>query len=356
MVGELEADAAVERWIQKARRWAAVDLIEQLAGHSSIDRVFLVAPDVTGLDDAPITDHIVSEVGRIHVGRALAEVVDTFRINKLLYFGGGSAPLLGDGSLGSLLSKLNTSQGSVITNNLHASDWAGIAPADAINECKERLPQDNMLGWVLSNELNLEPHAMPSTAEYRLDIDTPADLLMLKLHPMTKPRLRSFLDSLPLDLSKIKQALKVLNTPASHVFIAGRLSPSVWSALNRAFSSWIRVVSEERGMVSSGRQERGEVYSLLAEHISSVGIEGFIDTMRNFAQAAFIDTRVLLAHQRSWPSRSDRFHSDLGMDPQVSDEWLREFTRAVNRSEIPIILGGHGLLSGDMLALCELAA
>ena len=107
-------------------------------------------------------------------------------------------------------------------------------------------------------------------------------------------------------------------------------------------------------MVSSGRLEKGEVFSLLADYIARVGFNGVFDILADHSQAAFIDTRVLLAHQRSWPSRSDRFLSDLGLADQVKDPWLREFTAAAQGAPIPVILGGHGLLSGDMLALCEI--
>ena len=152
----------------------------------------------------------------------------------------------------------------------------------------------------------------------------------------------------------MEEGLKILSTPASHAFIAGRISPSVWSALNKVTSCWIRVISEERGMVSSGRQVRGEVYPLLAEHISVVGLRDYIDTLSEISQTAFIETRVLLAHRRTWPSESDRFNSDLGIAGNIVDPWLNELTSSSREAPIPIILGGHGLLSGDMLALAEI--
>jgi hypothetical protein len=107
-------------------------------------------------------------------------------------------------------------------------------------------------------------------------------------------------------------------------------------------------------MVSSGRLLRGEVFSILGDYISKMGITEFFEMLSNQAQAAFIDTRVLLGHQRSWPSRSDRFYSDLGIASKIADPWLREFTTAALAVPIPIILGGHGLLSGNLLAFCEI--
>jgi hypothetical protein len=354
MVDGRSGETGVVSWVQNAQRQAAFDLLEQLAGHSSIEQRILVTPILDGIESAPITDHVESQAGQIHVGQVLAEIVETHKITKLLYFGGGSAPLLDDRSLDSIVAKMQNSQNVVFTNNQYASDWAGITPATAVIQWKERLPLDNMIGWVLSTEANLISYSLPPSAASRLDIDTPTDLLALQLHPRTKQKLGQFLTMLPLDTSQFEESLKILSIPASHVFIAGRISPIVWSALNEVTSCWIRVLSEERGMVSSGRQVRGEVYSLLAEHISKVGIRDYIDTLSEISQAAFIDTRVLLAHRRTWPSKSDRFHSDLGIAGKIDDPWLKEFTSSSREAPIPIILGGHGLLSGDMLAFAEI--
>ena len=354
MVGESGGETEVETWVQDARRLAALDLLEQLAKQPAIDQLVLVTPGMDGLEQAPFTDRVKSRPGPLHVGRTLAEIVERQGISKLLYFGGGSAPLLEDDSLDSLVSKMIASSEGVFTNNRYASDWAGITPASIINKWKERLPQDNMIGWVLSTEADIPIDNQQITSSTRLDIDTPTDLLTLRLHPRVKRHLRQYIDSLPLDTTSLENALSVLSTPASQVFIAGRIGPKVWASLNEITNCWIRVVSEERGMVSSGRLKRGEVFSLLADYFSRLGLKGGFDTLSDHSQAAFIDTRVLLAHHRSWPCRSDRFHSDLGLADQVEDPWLSELTGAAQAAPIPVILGGHGLLSGDMLALCEI--
>jgi hypothetical protein len=298
--------------------------------------------------------HMVSEPGPVHVGKYLAQVVDQFQIKKLFYFGGGSAPLINSQELARLVDQLDGLDQGVITNNTHASDWAGIAPAAVVQRWVPRLPQDNMIAWVLSAEAGHPVFAQAPTAASRLDIDTPTDLLTLKLHPGTGPRLAVYLASLPLDTSRLTDALGVLATPASQVFIAGRLAPAPWSALNKATQCWLRVVSEERGMVSSGRLARGEVTSILADYIQHIGLEAFFQNLSRQAQAAFIDTRVLLAHLGSWPPENDRFASDLGLVEGIGDRWLRDFTRVALDAPIPVVLGGHGLLSGDLLAFCDL--
>ena len=107
-------------------------------------------------------------------------------------------------------------------------------------------------------------------------------------------------------------------------------------------------------MVSSGRHLRSEAFSLFANHLAAVGLDHFFATLPQWADVAFIDSRVLMAHYGRWPAEPDRFASDLGLLDQIEDSWLRDFTAHTLACPIPIILGGHGLMAGDMLAFCEL--
>jgi hypothetical protein len=319
-----------------------------------VERIVLVTPELDGLEMAAGVVPVISELGPLHVGRCLAALAGEYGLERLLYFGGGSAPLLEDEMLARIVARLAGSERLVITNNRFASDWAGIAPANILEAWVERLPQDNMIGWVLSAEAGLLVEDFPATASTRLDIDTPVDLLTLRLHPGTKPRLRRYLEGLPLESGRVEQMLKVLATPAGHLFVAGRFGPAAWQALNKATQCWIRVFSEERGMVSSGRQARGEVYSFFADYVTAVGSELFFEKLSQQVQAALIDSRVLLAHHKSWPEEADRFASDLGLVSQINDSWLREFTAAAMAAPIPVLLGGHSLLAGDLFAFCEM--
>ena len=356
MVGEGGAAGDPASWVQGARRAAAADLLEQLSRQPLISRVILASPQLQELGALPMTHFFPSITGPLHVGEILAHLVQEYEISHLFYVGGGAAPLLMDDQLADVVSRLAGAERLVITNNQFASDWVGVTPAEVIGRWAARLPRDNMLGWVLSAEAGLPVHAQPPSAASRLDIDTPLDLMALSLHPGTRPQLRQYLDTLELPVERLRAALEVLATAASHVFIGGRLSPDVWSTINATTRSWLRVVSEERGMVSSGRQARGEVRSLLAAYIEAVGVGAFFAALSQWSGAAFIDTRVLLAHHGLWPDDASRFASDLGRVEEVEDDWLRSFTAAAVEAPIPVILGGHGLMSGAMLAFCDILA
>jgi hypothetical protein len=356
MVGGGHGGSGAGAWVQGARRAATLDLLKQLARQPLCGPIILVTPEAGELAAGPV-DHVVSSrPGAIHVGQELARMVSKFNVSRLLYFGGGSAPLLSDAVLATTLQQLAEDDRIVLTNNQFASDWLGVSPASVLSDWIPRLPRDNMMGWVLSEEAGLPIRAQAPSAESRLDIDTPIDLLALRLHPATKPQLGRYLERLELPMTRLDAALDVLAAPASHVFIGGRLDPEVWLTLNRVTRCWLRVISEERGMVSSGRQSRGEVHSLLAAHVEAVGVENFFSTLAGWADAAFIDTRVLLAHYNCWPDSASRFASDLGQAKQVADEWLRTFTQAALEAPIPVILGGHGLMSGAMLAFSDVLA
>lgn len=353
MAPEGSDEAGPQGWVRRARRAAAADLLRQLSTIAGIERLLLVTPDPAGLT-LPGVEHVASERGPLHMGAALAELVREYGIERLLYLGGGSAPLLPTDSLAAVVQRLQEADSLVLSNNRFASDWAGVVPAAALLPHVERLPRDNMLGWVLSSEGRLPAESLPAATASRLDIDTPLDLQILRLHPATQPALRAYLETLPLPLAPLRQVIDVLATPASHVFIAGRVAPDAWRALNEATRCWLRVLAEERGMVSSGRQARGEVFSLLGAHLEAVGMEEFFQGLRQWAGAALIDTRVLLAQRRQWPADQDRFASDLGWAEAVEDKWLRRLTFAARGAEIPVIFGGHGLMAGALYALAEL--
>jgi hypothetical protein len=223
----------------------------------------------------------------------------------------------------------------------------------AIRAHAHRLERDNMLGWVLKTEAGVEVAALPPGAATRMDIDTPADLLALGLHPRLGPEAAAYLRAHPQDHSRWLAAGQILFTPGRQVALIGRVSSAVWSHVEAHTQVWMRVFSEERGMTASGRQAAGQARSLVAAHLARLGPQAFIAELSSLADAVFFDTRVALAHQRLWPSAADRYASDLGWADQIRDPFLRALTAAAVRAPIPIVLGGHGVVAGDLYALVE---
>jgi hypothetical protein len=115
----------------------------------------------------------------------------------------------------------------------------------------------------------------------------------------------------------------------------------------------MRVFSEERGMQAAGRDLSGQARSLLAFHLREVGCRRFFAELAELSDAACIDTRPMLSHLGVQASRADRFWSDLGRPEKIGNPFLREFTQAAREAPLPVVLGGHSLVSGGLMLLNE---
>lgn len=249
----------------------------------------------------------------------------------------------------------------VISNNFYSGDLIAFRPASALLGI-EPPAVDNALPRLLRDRAGLESQPLPRSTATQFNIDSPADLAALALHGGVGPRLSRLLASLTsansaepdLDLAPYRRCLPLLTDPSAEVIVAGRVGSQVWQYLERETACRVRVFSEERGMEAAAG-ERAPVRSLLAYHLQAVGLPRFFEELATLGDAAFIDTRVLLAHLGLRPSRADRFLSDLGRAAEIKDAFLRDFTEAAARAAIPVLLGGHSLVSGDLMALIETA-
>jgi CTP:molybdopterin cytidylyltransferase MocA len=289
-----------------------------------------------------------------HFGRWLQHLVDRFGVEKLVYMGGGSGPLLTPDEMIRMAEKLEQEDEFLITNNFYSTDYAAFCPARALHAI-EPPDIDNDLGWLLVRQAGLQNFSPPRTAATQLDVDTPIDLMTLLGHPAVGPHLVRYLEGLELDVSHIRAAMGFFVDRAAEVFIAGRVSAAMWAYLERETACRVRLLGEERGMRASGRQARGEVRSLLGFFLDAVGLETFFARLGELGQAAFIDNRVILAHWRLWPSDSDRFYADLRRPERIEDRRLRGLIQAAIDAPIPVVMGGHSLVSGGLYALLETA-
>ncbi|MCH7523371.1 MAG: hypothetical protein IH920_06335, partial [Chloroflexi bacterium] len=197
--------------------------------------------------------------------------------------------------------------------------------------------------------------ALPRTVATQLDIDGPADLAVLALTGEGGPRLREYLTALELDLDRYGQVLPLLTDRSAQITVAGRVGSHAWRYLEGETACRVRLFAEERGMEADGRAAEGKARSLLGFFLEEVGPQRTFGALAELGDAAIIDTRVLLAHLRLDTSRSDRFLSDLGRWQEVREPLLRDFTRAAAEASIPVLLGGHSLVCGGLMALNEFA-
>jgi len=347
--------SGVERMVAEAQQAIATDTIEKALAVACFEPIIVATnalPLSEALEGMPV--HIELDVPgeKFHFGRKLRKLVEQYELERLFYIGGGSGALLSTEDMASIADSIAGADEFAIANNFYSTDFVAFAPAQAIRAFEPPVI-DNDLGWLLAEEAGLPCRELPRNAATQLDVDTPTDLMTLKMHPDVGPNARRYLDSLELDVSHIERALSFFTDRDAEVLVAGRVSASTWAYLESETACQVRIFAEERGMRASGRQAQGEVRSLLGFYLEEVGIERFFEALSELVQVAFLDSRVLLAHMGLWPSAADRFYSDLRQPEKISDPWLRRFTEAAIAAPIPIVLGGHSLVSGGLYALVE---
>jgi hypothetical protein len=215
------------------------------------------------------------------------------------------------------------------------------------------LHADSALGWVLSREAGLTPQVWPRSPASLLDIDTPLDALIAARHPGSGSGLRAAVAASGWQTDRLDAALLRMRTPDKRLTLIGRVPSWATSLLEQKTQCWVRVFSEERGMRASGRMASGKVRSLVANYLEAVGVQRFFTDLAGMADAALIDSRVIWAARNIWPGDAERFASDLLMPDAIDDEFLRDFTRAAAGCSIPILLGGHSLVTAGLWAMLE---
>lgn len=343
----------VEGMVAAAHRAIARDTIERAQQSGAFPRVILVT-DVEGLGEELAPSVVIEESsGPFHFGQRLRQVIQRYEIEQPFYIGRGSAPLLSAHDLGALAQQLSSATNMVITNNIFSADLIAFNPGKAIESID--LPAiDNPLAQLLVRQAGLKEVSLPRSAAYQFDVDTPTDLLVLKLHPGVGGHTRAYLQDLGLDTSRLERAVSYLSDENAQVLVAGRVGSQVWSQMETGTACRVRLLAEERSLRADERLQRGEACSILGFYWEQVTPDRFFETLARLGDAAFIDSRVIFAHFGLEPSRTDRFYSDLGQPDKIDNPFVRQFTQAALEAPIPVILGGHSLVSGGLLALIEI--
>lgn len=350
------AGSWVERMLAELRQAIVLDTIARAGACGAIERIVVVTDreELAGRAArmGAEVDRDQGEHRPFHFGRRLAQLVRARRLDRVIYMSGGLGALATPDDLGWIARELARRERVVIANNVHSADLVAFAPADALERID--LPSlDNSLAMALSLGAGLELVHPPRTLGLHFDIDTPTDALVLGVHPGTGPAVREWLARHPLDRSRVEAVRRILDDPAADLLLFGRIGAPLFFYLDDRTRCRLRVISEERGMKSLGRDRRGEAVSVLGYLWESVGDRGLFERLGRVAAAALLDTRVLFAHRRWEVSQSDRFLSDLGVWEEIRHPGVRAFTRAAAQAPLPVLLGGHSLVSGGIWALVD---
>ncbi|HET7685035.1 MAG TPA: hypothetical protein VFM19_01360 [Candidatus Limnocylindria bacterium] len=302
--------------------------------------------------------------GRWYVARA-REALDGAAgpVDALGYAGAGALALLSDVALDQLLSPL---PGEVVGNNRFSADAfvvAGDLPRAlaALEAC----PTDNAAVRALE-AAGFAARGLRRVRWSRFDVDTPLDLALLRT-AATIPGARRpseavvrflAMAQLPggrgLEVPHLDALGAVLRDRDAELVVAGRVPAAALAFLESETACRTRAFVEERGMRSA---REGEPRSLLASLMDRTSPAELIGELTALGDAVVLDTRVLMAARggsadaATWPPEEERFASDFGDHARVATPWLGELTRAAAAASVPVLLGGHALVSDGLRIL-----
>jgi hypothetical protein len=287
----------------------------------------------------------------------------------VVVLGSGSIPLARAADLRRFVEVAAGPRGHALANNRYSADVVAISRAADLAELPP-LPADNALPRWLEERAGVAVADLRSRWRLGVDIDTPLDLIVLGV-----PAARHGHETEPLIGERLAALSEVLTNRRAELLVAGRISAATLQWLENGVACRVRALVEERGLRAASRLAQAGVTtgsrpprSLLGELLDRDGPESLARTVAGLADAALIDTRVLLAHRHgadeaatlppaAWPAAEDRFASDLLLPGSIADAWLRALTEsaAASPSDHPILLGGHTLVNGGLRLLAQLA-
>lgn len=280
-----------------------------------------------------------------HLGKVLASLVEELFPDRLLYFSAGSGFLLDEKEIKELIA-IDFPTPFGVFNNFYSTDFALLAPPDTA--VLREMRGDNALGWS-HWRAGYRCFELPRNAKTQLDIDTPGELQVLAWDQGLPEELREILAHVPRDRARV--LLDTLVSPGKRLFIVGRVSGHLLRFLERTSACRTQALIEGRGMKAEGLPVR----SLLLELFRAKGPRGLIAAMAGIGDVVVWDVRTLFGALGIWPEPEERFAFDLLEWEELDDPLLQELARAVAEAPVPMILGGHALVSGAMYLAVELA-
>ena len=262
----------------------------------------------------------------------------------LVLLGSGAVPLLRAADARRFIAVAGRDDRVALANNRYSADIVAVAHAGEVLPSLPDLMTDNALPRWLAASANVDVNDLRDRWHLGVDIDSPLDLVLLG---------RRFARHLePGDREDVEARLEAVRAiaadPRAELLVAGRTSATAIAWLERAAAARTRVLVEERGLRTSGANQRppASVLGLLLERDGPGSLGAHLARL---ADAALVDSRVLLAHrlgpnEAAWPSPEDRFASDLLLPGRIRDPWLRALTAACVVAPIPVMLGGHTLV------------
>ncbi|MEX0783458.1 MAG: hypothetical protein WD557_12480 [Dehalococcoidia bacterium] len=282
----------------------------------------------------------------------LRGLVERYGLAKPAVMGSGSVPLLGVEEFRLIVEQLDSRDPRFVTNNFFSADLTAWTPGDAIHHVAD-FARDNVLPRRLRDDAGLASVILPRTTATQFDLDTPADLAVLSLQEGLAPEVAEAARPMADLAARYRGMMHILCDRTAELVVAGRVGSMTWQYLERETACRVRMFSEERGLAAAGPDHHPR--SALGFLLEAVGVERFFERLAELGDAIVLDTRVIEAHMGVSPSREDRFQSDLMNWEAIADPFLRRFTEGAAKAPRPVLLGGHSLVAGGLMALNDIA-
>jgi hypothetical protein len=328
-----QASGPLTRWVAEARA--------KLADHHR--RAFVAA----GAGDVVIVN---GPADARPFGDRLRELVAQVGSGGLVVLGSGSIPLATAGDRQALVAVAADDGRRALANNRYSADVVAISRVETLPDIPD-LPSDNALPRWLEEVAGYHVDDLRRRWRLAIDIDGPLDLVLVGVGGAAAGVALSLLES------RIAAVRAVAADSRAELLVAGRTSSATLAWLERHSAARTRAWVEERGLRAASRMAQADgptrparkPGSILGALLDRDGPGSLGDHLGQFADAAIIDSRVLLAHrvgaeEPGWPAAEDRFASDLLLAERIADPWLRELTVSAAAAPIPVLLGGHTLV------------
>lgn len=329
-------------------RWASGRGLARTLRAAGLSEVYLVTPDPACCPDSEgLVTFVRSSATGFRFGDVLAQMCADLRLDGVLYFGSGAGGLLREVDIAPLIEFAAGDEPRALLNNFYSCDFCAISQPQAA--LAARLPEiDNPLGFYLA-DAGIPCFGLARTVETQFDIDTPADLLVLARSDRGGDDLRVCCAGIESRHPFLDLALEILTDRSATTTLVGRLSPATWSRFEREVACRTSALVEGRGMRSGGSDR----VPWLRQAVQQEGADVFFARLARSCDAAWIDSRPILGAPVSHPPADERFASDLFLVDEIRDPLWRSFTEAALRSPIPVVLGGHSVVSGDLYLAAE---
>jgi CTP:molybdopterin cytidylyltransferase MocA len=259
----------------------------------------------------------------------------------IVVLGSGSVPLTGPADRRAFVAAA-AGAGHALTNNRFSGDIVAIPAGKLLAELPDLTADNGLPRWL--SDRGIEVRDLLSRWRLQVDLDSPIDVVVAGLgtpggiDEQASERMTQV-------MARVRERA---SDPSRELLVAGRSSADTLAWLEKSTASRTRALVEERGMRTVAGDQRPP-RSILGLVLDREGPEALGRLAGELADAAVIDSRVLLAHrlgpdESAWPPPEDRFASDLLLVDRVADPWLAALTRSAAEASIPVLLGGHTLV------------